>query len=347
MRNLLKMCLVAALILTVSGTVQALSLQVGPYFQKTLNYEIGTAYAGGVDGVFYFRDNATSYYTEEHGLLTYGDRASDRLFGDATLSITKAPSLLANEDLFGLLRVTTIANGNISPVDSRFGDGLNATAVGNDITAGPIYWAEQFGHNEVLHGIIHSGADQVIEVIDGSANQYRIWHGGSLFDVWLVDDAAAALEPWDAGLTPASRVGVDQMPGWFDPTQDSLFLSGSLEYFRFEGSTIVNAQGEFIFDGNTEVVGDFATHKVGWADDLLANWWDSPDGTPVPGGFDPTGDMWQSWNIGDPFSFRDGWVGSEDSGRGFVPIPEPVTMLGVCLGLGSLGGYVRKRRGLV
>jgi hypothetical protein len=336
MKNLLRMCLVAALILTVGGTAQALSLQVGPYFQKTLNYEIGTAYAGGVAGRYYFRDNATSYNTEEHGLLTYGDRVTDGLFSD--LTVTKPDGLEDDEDIFGLLRITTIAGGTISPVDSRFGDGSNASLVGNDITAGGIYWAESFGHDELLHGIIYGGQDKVVECIVPDS-QYRIWQANGLFDIYLVQDTGV-LEPFDAGLVPTDRTGTDEFPVWFDDTTDPLIWSGSLGYFRFEGSTIVNPQGEFIFDGNTEILGDFSTHKAGSLDDLFVDWWQAP------GDDEPLYDIWQSWNIGDPFAFRDGWTGSEDSGRGYL-VPEPVTMLGVLLGLGSLGGYVRKRQGVI
>jgi hypothetical protein len=326
------------LILTVGGVAQALTLQYGPFFQKTLNYEIAPAYSGGVAGSYYFRDNATSYHTEEHGLLTYGDRVTDGLFSD--LTIDRPDGLEDGEDSFGLLRITTIAGGNISPVDSRFGDGSNASLVGNDITAGSIYWAESFGHDELLHGILYGGQDQVVECIVPDS-QYRIWQADGLFDIYLVDDPAGLLEPFDAGLEPTDRTGTAEFDGWFDDATDLLIWSGELGYFRFEGSTIVNPQGQFIFDGNTEILADFAANKVGLLDDRLVNWWTAPGDTV------PLYDMWQTWNIGDPFVYRDGWTGSEDSGRGFIPVPEPVTMLGVLLGLGSLGGYVRKRQGLI
>ncbi len=359
--KLLIVLMAAALMLTISGTTQALSLQPGPYFQKTLNYEVGTSYSGGTNGVFYFRTAATSYYTEEYGLLTYGDRASDKLFSDATLSIAHTaglkcddgtylwdpinkPNVNCIEDTFGLIRTTTIAGGNVATgigADSRFGDGSDATPVGNNITAGAIYWAEGLSEDNYIRGILYGGQDQVVEVLDSSTSSYRIWSAGSQADMYLID-GDAAYDPSQSGSPmPTARTADDEFPGWFDDTTDPLILSAELEYFRYQGSTVVNPQGEPVFDGQTEVVADLQLGKNGSWDDMFANWWDSPDATPAT--FDPTGDMWQSWNIGDPFTYGNGWTGSEDSGRAYI-IPEPMTMLGVFLGVSSLTGYLRKRR---
>jgi hypothetical protein len=351
--------------LTISGTTQAISLVPGPFFQKTLNYEVGTLYNGGVDGTFYFRTAATGpVHTEEFDTQTYG--AGDGTFAD--LVVYHPPGLKCDdgsyvwdgtntcvEDAFGLLQITSIHTGNVTGSDSRFGDGIDGTPIGNDISESTLYWAKDV--HGWLRGVMYGQQDQLVYcetastpgpdmtwfTDDDTAGSYMIWSTGGFGDVYEMP--SATYDPMAGGLPPWARTADDEFPGWC-ATTDDLFIGGVAEYFRFSGFTTLNEDDEFIFDGETEVVIDVhhPASKVGDWDNWLLNWWDSPDAD-NPDAFTPTGDIWQSWNLGDP-AYTNGWIGSEDSGRGYlaVPIPEPVTMLGVFLGVSSLTGYLRRRK---
>ena len=54
-----------------------------------------------------------------------------------------------------------------------------------------------------------------------------------------------------------------------------------------------------------------------------------------------TADVWLAVDI-DPDNRS--WQGKSNDDGGFGVIPEPLTMLGVCMGIGGLGQYIRKRR---
>jgi hypothetical protein len=112
--------------------------------------------------------------------------------------------------------------------------------------------------------------------------------------------------------------------------------AGTLQYQRFQADLADPIN--MIFDGNTEVL--FSADSGAWIIPLTTyfdDWWEAPSGEMA--------DVWQSWNIGDPYVLSNGWTGSEDSGRFYyVVVPEPITMLGVFLGIGGLTNYMRKRK---
>ena len=137
--KLRSLLLVIGLIVASSGMAQAVDLEVGPSISKTWNYDVATAYAGGEAGKLYFRTAGTTYYTEEHGLVSY-TVGTDGLFDD--LGVDKDPSAEQGEDTWGLLRLMDLFSGDVTLSDSRFGDGSDATPVGNDISAGTRYWGE-------------------------------------------------------------------------------------------------------------------------------------------------------------------------------------------------------------
>ena len=97
----------------------------------------------------------------------------------------------------------------------------------------------------------------------------------------------------------------------------------------------LDPDGTGLPSGETNVYLDVDPSAGRWGG-YFQDWWDDP----TPSG---RSDIWQTWNIGDPVQYGNGWIGSEDSGRAFI-IPEPMTMLGVFLGVSSLTGYLRKRR---
>ncbi|MBN2212146.1 MAG: PEP-CTERM sorting domain-containing protein, partial [Sedimentisphaerales bacterium] len=342
-----------ALILAGASLAQATSLHNGPLFLETLNYEVGTSYSGGEAGKFYLLSETTTYDTLEYGTVDKAYLESVGKYGGiisgGTLTVTRDDTVLkSGEDAFGLLRVNTIHDGTIGGLDSPYGDGDNTTLIGNNISAAGIYWAENVTDGDYLRGILYGGQDQIVQCVtpgdigdpldpfDDIAPQYRIWQAGAQFDIWLIDASNVTyIDPSVAGNpTPWDRPAAeDEFPGWFDPTRDALVMSGDIDYFRFWG----NAADQTKFVGQTDVLLDFSGNKEGLWDKQFINWYQ------LPVSDENTQDMWQSWEIGRPFIYENGWTGSEDSGKAYI-VPEPVTMLGMFLAVGSLGGYIRKRR---
>gem|GEM_PF-5603351 len=350
----------AALMLTISGTTQAASVtlpgvpfggtQYCPFIWKTWNYEIGTNYFGGTAGEFYLRTAGTSYDTVEEGVIdnthpNYGGTIA------ANLISVRDDSLKDDEDSWGLLRVTALYAGDITGNDSHFGDGSNANLYGNDITAaaGGAHWNEGDeinGHETYLRGMLWGSQDQVIEcvspgdygpdmtpfTVDDVIGEYKIWASNGEYRIFEILDDTSENPAVHPDYQPSDRpVAEDEFDGWFDDTTDELMAGGTAGYFRYQGQLPVTEA----FAGTTEVVFDVDT---GVFADQIVNWWThpEPDGTNF--------DIWQTWNIGNPFVTANGWTGSEDSARGVTIIPEPMTMLGVFLGVSSLTGYIRKRR---
>jgi len=308
--------------LAVTGMANAaVDLPLGPVVIKTLDYEVGTTYSGGVADTFYFRNANASYFTDEYGLLTYTGAANQALFDDPD---TFVPNPIGtDEDSWGLVRITDIIYGNVTGTDSTFGDGSDASPPGNFITAGAPYWGEGT-NDEYLVGMYWGVQDQVVECVVPDV-YYRIWSSNGQADVFVVDgypgDPAV-----DAALHPSNRTDEDEFNNWFNRGTDELFIGGSVDYFRFSGDA-VNPED---YDGQNEVLLSFSRGTQYPAVD--GNWWTAPDGN--------SADMWQSWNIGDPFVYSNDWVGSEDTGRLNV-VPEPAT-LGL-LSLGVLAIFRRKR----
>jgi hypothetical protein len=336
--KILVVMMVSALVLAISGPAQAFLLPTSPFIQKTWNYEIGTFYVGGdqtpgSESTFYFRTPATQHYTEEYGLISPGSLPGGAMYGglitgNPNLMVFKDPSLKANEDNWGLIRISEYRVGDIStdPTSIRFGNfGISAAV-------GPAYWTEGKeinGHETYLRGMMWGGEDQVIEVTtDG---EYKIWAAGGEFSIWEVLDDPGYNPAQIGQHTPSDRPVVpDEFPDWFDKANDELMADGTIDYFRFQGDMIGQV------DGTTDLLASFTGGA--WLDTgYFMDYWMAPQGTPS--------DLWQTWNIGDPHVMSNNWTLSEDSGRGYyIGIPEPLTMLGVLLGVSSLGGYLRRRR---
>jgi hypothetical protein len=338
--KLLSVLLVSALVLTFSGTSQAVTFHQGPGIFKTWNNEIGTTYFGGEAGKLYFIDDSTTVYTEEYGGISKG--AGDGLISD--LGIVRPDGLEAGEDSYGIFNITSIWDGDILPTDSRFGDGSDASDLGNNINsaAGGLYWYEGIDTGdgaEYLRGMFYGAEDVLVECIVPN-KEYKIWSVDGEFDVYEILDDAAYNPAIEAGYDPTARTGTDEFPDWFDKAADELIMAGSIDYQRFQTDTLVDPN-QILFDGQTEVLlsvtdGSLIT-TLTWFED----WWQGPD---VDQGMS---DIWQTWNIGDPYVLSNGWTASEDSARFYYQVvPEPITMLGVCLGIGGLTNYMRKRKGL-
>jgi hypothetical protein len=336
------------LILAVTNSADAFSFTSGPQLWKNFNWEIGTAYAGGVPGNTYFRDAGASYYTSEGVHVTYDPLdPTHGLFSD--LIIVRPDGLRPGEDAFGLLEMRQIEQGEViitGAPDAPFGE------IGQQ-TPQQIYWNAGDG-GEYVRGVFYDVQDQVVEFL--GPDFARIYSANTKSNLYVMD--SGTWNPQQVGNpTPADLLPdrTDATP-WlietddWNATGDPLF-EGIGDWFRYQGTIVAfppsgtNFTYLSLFDVDGDgVIGDPSITN------LVVNWWDNanPDDYPVNwSAFDRSNpgysDVKQSWNIGQPVSLANGWVGSEDTAKLYI-IPEPVTMLGVFLGLGSLVGYVRRVR---
>lgn len=323
----------AALMLSVSETTQAVSLKGGPLLFKTYNWEVGTSYLGGTPLTTYFRNDTASYYQSDGTLVSYTGAANQGLFSD--LTIVKDPSLNDGEDTWGLLEVRQLELGEV----------LGGGNVGDPIgpaTPQDKYW-DSGDNGEWIRGVLWGAQDQAIEWL--ATDIIKIYSTDMEFNLYEMD--TSTYNP-QSGVNPTPWMRDKTKPGEFDPddttwdpwvkdTGDNLLVEGSGSWFRFLGDTD-DPDGSNLPVGTTDVYLDVDPTKGKWGP-LVQDWWDDPASADGSG----RSDIWQTWNIGKPTPYANGWVGSEDSGRAYI-IPEPMTMLGLFLGVSSLTGYLRKRR---
>ena len=137
--------------------------------------------------------------------------------------------------------------------------------------------------------------------------------------------------------TPNTRTAENRYTGWLDPaswapgTYQKL-LSGVSTYFQFTGQAYDNQQfqGDTIVFFNIDENDPTGLWNYTWGTQAILT---DPDGN--------LADAYMSWDL-DP-SGQDWDTYSSDQGGVYV-IPEPMTMAGLMLGIGSLVGYIRRRR---
>jgi len=298
------------IILAVTGTVNAVELQLGPSGFKTFNWEVGMNY-DGTAGFTYFRDATTPGYDPLNN-------PTHKLFSDPSFSFSASgEGLLPNEDMFGLVDLYSLCYGTV-------------TGGGTDIAVGTSYWAKG-DNSEYLRGMFWGGQDQRVYIGDDGegGKEVRIYTTDVHYNIYEMNtDFTGGGPQVEPTLEPGDRDGVDYFTGWRGNGEGTLQAEGISSFFRFEsvsgGTTI----------GQTELYLDVTG---GAWDPLIDDFWTVPSS--VGGLFDggaPT-DLKQSWTI---LSESGPWIKSEDVGKGYV-IPEP-TMIGL-LGLGALAVLRRKR----
>lgn len=304
--KLLSVLLVSALVLTVSGTSQAVSLKTGPVVFKTFNWEVSTAYAG-MNGYTYFRDATTAGYDATN--------PNHLLFSDPTfLSFPTGDGIRADEDAFGLLELTQIWDGTL-------------TGGGTDIASGVKYW-DKGDNGEYLRGMFWGGDDQrVYFQDDGLGGQTTtIYTTDIQYNLYELDYDYTVSPQIDSDLEPGDRDGQDFFTGWRGENEGTLQMQGTSSWFRFIGDSTIGS-----VNGQTLVYLDVDEDVGEWGDALI-DFWDVPTVPGLSGLFNdgaPT-ELQQTWTIlqeGDDSP----WLKSEDAGKGYV-VPEPTTMLGVFSG---------------
>jgi len=227
----------------------------------------------------------------------------------------------ANEDTWGLLYITQLFTETPPPALPGPG-GVFIPDIAPYFTSGT--------DNHYILGMFYGGQDQVV-IIDPNGAQHI---GISDLKFNLYDVTGPIANP--ASLDPNDRVNPDTFPGWND--SGTLLVTGTEYSNTFNGTTGVGPIGSGDVYLNCDATGTWGPLLVN------GNWWINNDGNDLLG--NPLGgnsDIWQTWHFNAGQNQIGPWIWSQDSGEAFV-VPEPLTMLGVCLGITGLGGYIRNRK---
>ena len=237
--------------------------------------------------------------------------------------IHKPASAIGDEDSWGIFHVTTIWHGEMNPGGTDI------------IQEDPPYW-EIASDPGYLQGIFWGIQDQRVEIY--GPDLVRIYSTGLEFELWDTTDGGTGDD-----YLPSDRTALNRLPGWVDGTGE-LEIAGEGAWYRYIGDADPSG-----IDGQTLVYLD--VESGAWLDPVypgdpygLQEVWTITQGD-IDGLFDTSKEyeIYQTWSVvGD---LTEPWTRSEDAARGwYVPVPEPVTMLGLFLGIGGLTGYVRRRR---
>jgi hypothetical protein len=233
------------------------------------------------------------------------------------------------EDTWGVARVRNITSGDGWTVWSE---------TGKDQTLTIFFKGEQDIHIE-----------PILDQAGNWTGEDRISGVGFEMEIWS-QTPAAGIDPEQGGLGPNARVGnfyptctvgtleltLTSLPGFINPSNVGAGLASEFES-RFD-FTQLRGDGEAwmeITGGASQANFDFDPFAMNAANAATLG----------PLGFDLTADMSVRFDTS-PYVGTSGWlVTSHDplECEGFW-IPEPLTMLGMFMGLGGVGAYIRKRR---
>jgi hypothetical protein len=171
-------------------------------------------------------------------------------------------------------------------------------------------------------GIFWGGRDDAVTV---NANKsYSTSVSGVQFELWQVNLTTSINQFYidNVDLTSDNRSAQKKLDTWPTGAPGTLLLSGKTDVFEFTSSSFAQNGGGY---GVSDV---FASVTGGaWSD------WDT--NTQLYGS-----DLYLNWTFANVYEKNS--LVSSDYGYG-AGIPEPLTMLGLFLGVGSLGGYLRRR----
>ena len=306
-------------------------------------------YLAGVDYIASRnQDNGATYVIDP---LTFTETQKDLTmaqFAAAGGVKLGAPGALNGEDTWGIWRLYHIEGGQLAAGNTQ------VTPIG------PIAYDDSTATQATqMAGIFFGGVDQTVRIsnitlLGGGNFQFdiRIATSGVKFELWGVNLVDLSLSASNAGVGPVLDKGLvkypetagplrtvaNEYPGWLDATSKAnggvLVLDGN--------------SNQFIVSGTISVIGGveiFNLHTDAWFDIYGAGSgvWDAAWGT-TPGLVSLNGtpsDVWFNWTI---TNSTQGWTAqSQDNGGAAFIIPEPITMLGLFLGVGGLGGYLRRR----
>jgi hypothetical protein len=238
------------------------------------------------------------------------------------------------EDTWGVVHLYFIKAGELISNNTQVAGTPGATA-----------WDNSDGLEDTwLVGMFWGGNDTAVTFTNpNNSTQLTIDTDDVQFEIWAVDKATLAASATGNGVGPidpenlvdynaANRSAVDRYDGWADGVGIKL-VSGVSTEFQFVGT--ISSDGTS-FDGQTTAYFDIDENDATglWN----AAWGQLPLIQSLVNGI--ASDAYFTWDLGNS---NRGWsVASTDLG-GVVAIPEPLTMLGLTLGIGTLGGYLRRR----
>jgi hypothetical protein len=320
----LKFCTILGLLLAMTAPAAAVSLPPGAFVLKTTTWDSGTDYSGLGTGLFQPPPNPP------------------------TPGVNPGPGAFPGEDTWGVLRVETIHVGNISTIDPFTITAGTQTWVhgdeGKELVG--IFWGES--DIKVTNFADPGGSGALIQLIEGTGLNFMIWEqdvghfqdpttysrgsadrGVNPWDyVGVGDDASSVV--WASGESEPGFVGTllaTEFKSIFSTDASATIPGGASAYFSMWTNDPLDHPAPFpwmVGLQNAIANSDYFTNgALGPADIFLNMATDLNNPANTPGGFD--------WTVTD----NDDIIG--------YAIPEPLTMLGVFLGVSGLGGYVRKR----
>lgn len=334
--RVIKLLGVAVLVLAVSEAAWAITLPT---------YSLGTVQVKSRN-----QDNGSAYFINDPEAFATGGVGGTSLFGVALdpdnlpASVTQLKPLGAVpqensqelEDTWGILHLYFIKQGELV--------GANTQVAG---TPGALAWDNSNGGEDTwIVGIFYGGNDTSVTFNNtNNATALNIDTVGVKFELWAVDKAALSASAVANNVGPIdpenlvdfdalNRTADNRYAGWVDGVGIKL-VSGESTEFTFDGTISNNGLS---FDGQTTAYFDIDENDPTglWN----AAWGSTPQLVSLVNNV--LSDAYFTWDLG--VSNRDWNVASTDLGGVSAVIPEPLTMIGLVLAVGSVGGYIRRRR---
>jgi len=319
----MKIVLMLGMVLVLSQATWAVTVPppgIGAYtFDRARNQDNGTSYVPTT------AFNPANYNVpfDPHGVVPTG------------VDISYPLGRVGTEDNWGIALVYQLSNGQPS------GSG---TAI---IAKPPIYYDNSAGTNDTwLVAIFHNGTDREVILSTptaGHVSDFSVVTTGTQMELWAVDKSmlGALADPNNLlDFNAASRLSANEYAGWLDATSKSTavrLFTGTSAYAEFKGG--VSDSGKF--DGTNNIYFDIDAGSGAWASAIEpGNFFLTPKLNPS----DP--DHYSDIFLTFTDQASDTWNTYSSDQGGWKVIPEPLTMLGVFMGVGGLTGYIRRRSSL-
>jgi hypothetical protein len=239
------------------------------------------------------------------------------------------------EDTWGIVHLYFIKPGELISNNTQVAGISGATA-----------WDNSDGMEDTwVVGLFWGGNDTGVTFTNPSNQlQLTVDTDNVQFEMWAVDKATLAASATANGVGPidpenlvsfnaANRSAVNRYDGWVDGVGIKLLTGVSTE-FQFQGTISSDGQS---FGGQTSGYFDIDENDASG----LWNWMWGNNSQLVSLVNGITSDAYFTWDLGNS---NQGWdVASTDLGGVTTVIPEPLTMIGLMIGIGSVGGYLRRR----
>lgn len=351
----LKLISAVALVMAVTGTAGAVTinnLPAGWDYLKSRNEDMGSAYV--VDGLadgHTFAFDPTGLPGDFSGHVVSG--LLDGVAASMTVHKVGAVGAIGREDSWGIALLYQISSGQVNQPP-----GTPGTIVGFKGTPGIIYDNSAGDKSTWYTAMFYGGVDTwVVQTAGNGANGIPVGQQSQTVstanmkvDLYAVDASAidgalvgAAKDSVNlADYVSASRTAADKYVGWTGNTiGGTLLVSGVNDYHQ--STVVVDASGNILSNSKDATTAYFTINPGGYWNGV-----NPATGLPyldsnalIPPTGLPADDLWFQWTLD---TGQRGWtVHSDDIGGAFNSVPEPLTMLGVFLGVGGMGGYLRRR----